>query len=154
MTAGRGQAGSGRPPTAALSRSQVLDAGMQILESEGIDRLTIRGLAGKLGVAATAIYWHVGDKQALMDGLGARVIDQLGGVSVRGRDPVSRVVSIATSLRATLLERPELVALVHRQGRTAALFQPARRLLVQELTAAGVDGATIALAVPAVLNLV
>jgi hypothetical protein len=46
------------------------------------------------------------------------------------------------------------VALVHRQGRTAALFQPARRLLVQELTAAGVDGAAIALAVPAVLNLV
>jgi AcrR family transcriptional regulator len=132
----------------------VLDAGMQILESEGIDRLTIRGLAGKLGVAATAIYWHVGDKQALLDGLAERVIDQLGDVSVRGRDPVSRVVSIATSLRETLLERAGLVALVHRQGRTAALFQPARRLLVQELTAAGVDGAAIALAVPAVLNLV
>jgi AcrR family transcriptional regulator len=132
----------------------VLDAAMQILESEGIDRLTIRGLAGKLGVAATAIYWHVGDKQALLDGLAERVIDQLGDVSVRGRDPVSRVVSIATSLRETLLVRRELVALVHRQGRTAALFQPARRLLVQELTAAGVDGAAIALAVPAVLNLV
>jgi TetR/AcrR family tetracycline transcriptional repressor len=154
MTVGHGQArpgGDGGPP---LSRDLVLDAGMQILESEGIDRLTIRGLAGKLGVAATAIYWHVGDKQALLDGLAERVIDQLGAVSVRGRDPVSRVVSIATSLRATLLERPELVALVHRQGRTAALFQPARRLLVQELTAAGVDGAAIALAVPAVLNLV
>jgi TetR/AcrR family tetracycline transcriptional repressor len=154
MTVGHGQArpgGEGGPP---LSRDLVLDAGMQILESEGIDRLTIRGLAGKLGVAATAIYWHVGDKQALLDGLAERVIDQLGDVSVRGRGPVSRVVSIATSLRETLLERPELVALVHRQGRTAALFQPARRLLVQELTAAGVDGAAIALAVPAVLNLV
>jgi TetR/AcrR family tetracycline transcriptional repressor len=154
MTVGHGQArpgGDGGPP---LSRGLVLDAGMQILESEGIDRLTIRGLAGKLGVAATAIYWHVGDKQALLDGLAERVIDQLADVSVRGRDPVSRVVSIATSLRETLLERPELVALVHRQGRTAALFQPARRLLVQELTAAGVDGAAIALAVPAVLNLV
>jgi TetR/AcrR family transcriptional regulator, tetracycline repressor protein len=154
MTVGHGQAGPGGEGGPPLSRDLVLDAGMQILESEGIDRLTIRGLAGKLGVAATAIYWHVGDKQALLDGLAERVIDQLGDVSVRGRDPVSRVVSIATSLRETLLERPELVALVHRQGRTAALFQPARRLLVQELTAAGVDGAAIALAVPAVLNLV
>ena len=154
MTVGRGQAGPGGDGGPPLSRDLVLDAGMQIVESEGIDRLTIRGLAGKLGVAATAIYWHVGDKQALLDGLAERVIDQLGDVSVRGRDPVSRVVSIATSLRETLLEGPELVALVHRQGRTAALFQPARRLLVQELTAAGVDGATIALAVPAVLNLV
>jgi TetR/AcrR family transcriptional regulator, tetracycline repressor protein len=154
MTVGRGQAGPGGDLGPPLSRDLVLDAGMQILESEGIDRLTIRGLAGKLGVAATAIYWHVGDKQALLDGLAERVIDQLGDVSVRGRDPVSRVVSIATSLRETLLERAELVALVHRQGRTAALFQPARRLLVQELTAAGVHGAAIALAVPAVLNLV
>jgi AcrR family transcriptional regulator len=132
----------------------VLDAGMQILETEGIDGLTIRGLAGKLGVAATAIYWHVGDKQALLDGLAERVIGDLGAVSVRGRDPVTRISSVARSLRATLLERPDLVALVHRQGRTAALFQPARRVLVRELTTAGVDGASAALAVQAVLNLV
>jgi TetR/AcrR family tetracycline transcriptional repressor len=127
---------------------------MQILEAEGVEQLTIRGLAAKLGVAVTAIYWHVGDKQALFDGLAERVVDQLGEVSVRGRHPVARISSIAGSLRATLLERRDLVALVHRQGRTAALFQPARRLLVHELTAAGVDGAGAALAVPAILNLV
>ena len=63
----------------------MLDAALQILESEGVDGLTIRGLAAKLGVAATAIYWHVGDKQALLDGVAERVIDQLGEVSVRGR---------------------------------------------------------------------
>jgi hypothetical protein len=67
---------------------------------------------------------------------------------------VARIISIANSLRTTLLERPDLVALVHRQGRTAALFQPARRLLVSEFTVAGVDGAGAALAVQAVLNLV
>src|ERR1700730_4843164 len=116
MTARRGQGASGGRPGAGLSRSQVLDAGMQILETEGIDHLTIRGLAGKLGVAATAIYWHVGGKQALLDGLAERVIDELGEVSVRGRDPVSRISSVARSLRATLLERPDLVALVHGQG--------------------------------------
>jgi TetR/AcrR family tetracycline transcriptional repressor len=154
MTTGAGQAAPGRGSGAGLSRSQVLDAGMQILETEGIDGLTIRGLAGKLGVAATAIYWHVGDKQALLDGLAERVIGDLGAVSVRGRDPVTRISSVARSLRATLLERPDLVALVHRQGRTAALFQPARRVLVRELTTAGVDGASAALAVQAVLNLV
>ena len=67
---------------------------------------------------------------------------------------MARIISIASSLRTTLLERPDLVALVHRQGRTAALFQPARRLLVTEFTVAGVDGAGAALAVQAVLNLV
>jgi TetR/AcrR family tetracycline transcriptional repressor len=154
MTSGPGQAGSGRPSGTVLTRSQVLDAGMQILETDGIEGLTIRGLAAKLGVAATSIYWHVGDKQALLDGLAERVISQLSEVSVRGRDPADRIVSIASSLRRTLLERAELVALVHRQGRTAALFQPARRVLVTELTGAGLDGASAAVGVQSVLNLV
>jgi TetR/AcrR family tetracycline transcriptional repressor len=149
-----GQGAKGHQSGAGLSRGQVLDAAMQILETDGIDRLTIRGLSGKLGVAATAIYWHVGDKQALLDGLAERVIAQLGNVRARGRDPVTRISSVARSLRVTLLQRTELVALVHRQGRTAALFQPARRVLVNELTAAGVGGADAALGVQAVLNLV
>jgi TetR/AcrR family transcriptional regulator, tetracycline repressor protein len=154
MTARRGQEGPRRSPGAGLSRRQVLDAAMQIVETDGVERLTIRGLSGKLGVAATAIYWHVGDKQALLDGLAERVIAELGEVSVGGPDPEARIISLASSLRGTLLERADLVGLVHRQGRTAALFQPARRVLVKELTAAGVDGAGVALTVQAVLNLV
>jgi TetR/AcrR family tetracycline transcriptional repressor len=154
MTGPRGQ-GARRPTLGGgLSRDQVLDAGMEILEADGVDGLTIRGLAAKLGVAATAIYWHVGNKQDLFDGLAERVVARLGVVSARGEDPSSRIISIARTLRETLLERPELVALVHRQGRTAELFQPARRLLVAELVGAGVEGAETALAVQAVLNLV
>jgi TetR/AcrR family tetracycline transcriptional repressor len=154
MAGPRGQ-GARRPTLGGgLSRDQVLDAGMEILEADGVDGLTIRGLAAKLGVAATAIYWHVGNKQDLFDGLAERVVARLGVVSAQGEDPSSRIISIARTLRETLLERPGLVALVHRQGRTAELFQPARRLLVAELVGAGVDGAETALAVQAVLNLV
>jgi TetR/AcrR family transcriptional regulator, tetracycline repressor protein len=138
----------------ALSRDQILDTAFEILESDGIERLTVRALAAKLGVAVTAIYWHVGDKEALLDGLVERIIAQLGPVQVRGRAPEERIISIGRSLRQTLLRQPDLVAVVHRQGRTAALFQPARRVLVRELAAAGLDGADAALAVQAVLNLV
>lgn len=127
---------------------------MEILGTEGVDRLTIRGLAAKLGVAVTAIYWHVGDKQALLDGLVDRIIDQIGEVSVRGRSPEARLVSIGRSLRRSLLDQADLVAVVQRQGRIAALFQPARRILVRELTATGLRGPDAAIAVQAILNLV
>ena len=140
--------------TTAVSRDQVLDAAMEMLETEGIDGLTVRGLAAKLGVAVTAIYWHVGDKQALLDGVVDRVIEQIGEVSVRGRGPEARLVSVGRSLRRSLLDRPDLVAVVHRQGRIAALFQPARRVLVRELTATGLAGPDAAIAVQAILNLV
>ncbi len=154
MTTGRGQADPRRARGGGLSRDRVLDAALQIVETDGIDGLTVRGLAGKLGVAVTAIYWHVGDKQALLDGVAELAIAQLGEVSVRGGDPAARIISMATSLREVLLERTELVALVHRRGRTASLFQPARRVLVRELREAGVAGAGVALGVQAVLNLV
>ena len=151
-----GRAGGPRPGTrdVSLSRDQILATAFEILETDGIERLTVRALAAKLGVAVTAIYWHVGDKQAVLDGLVERIIAQLGPVHVRGRGPEERIMSIGRSLRQTLLRQPDLVAVVHRQGRTAALFQPARRVLVRELTAAGLDGADAALAVQAILNLV
>lgn len=143
----------GRPASnAVLSRDLVLDAAFELLQAEGVDRLTIRGLAAKLGVAVTAIYWHVGDKGALLDGLVERIIAEMGEVRVRGRTPKRRIAAIAKALRADLLDRAPLVAVVHQQGRTAALFQPARRVLVRELTAAGLRGEEAALAVQVILQ--
>ncbi len=132
----------------------MLDTAMAMVDAEGVDSLTVRGLAAKLGVAGTAIYWHVGDKQAVLDGLVERVIAQMGEVVVSGRGSEARILSIGRSLRHSLLERPDLVALVNRQGRAAALFQPARRVLVRELTAAGLHGEDAALAVHTILNMV
>jgi TetR/AcrR family transcriptional regulator, tetracycline repressor protein len=140
--------------TTGLSRDQILDTALAIAVADGPDQLTVRGLAAKLGVAVTAIYWHVGDKEALFDGLADRIIDQMGRVTVRGATPEARLVSIGRSLRRSLLAQPDLVAVVHRQGRTAALFQPARRLLVHELTGSGGHGREAALAVQAILKLV
>jgi TetR/AcrR family tetracycline transcriptional repressor len=152
----QGSRSSGAPRRGAsvLSRDQVLDAAMEILQAEGADRVTVRGLAGKLGVAVTAIYWHVGDKQALLDALVDRVIAQMAPVAVAGRGPEARIVSIGTALRTSLLEQADLVGFVHRQGRSAVLFQPARRVLVRELTRADLAADDAARAVQAILNLV
>jgi len=132
----------------------VLQAALAIVRADGADRLTIRGLAAKLGVAVTAIYWHVGDKQALLDGVVDLVIADIGEVTATGRGPETRLASAGRSLRRSLLDQADLVALVQRQGRIAALFQPARRVLVHELTAAGLTGEEVVLALQAILNLV
>lgn len=154
MTGRLGQGARTRPSGTSLSRDQVLEAALEVLEAEGVEGLTVRGLASKLGVAATSIYWHVGDKEALLDGVAERVIARLSEVPVRGRDPQERIVSAARSLRTTLLRHAEMVALVHRQGRTAALFQPVRRVLLKELLALGADEDDAVLSVQAILNLV
>ncbi len=152
---GQGRQGPRRgSPGPPLSRDQILDAALRIVETEGLDALTIRGLAAKIGVAVTAVYWHVGDKQALLDGLAERVIEKTGEVQVSGRGHRASIMSIGRSLRSSLLERPDLIALVHRQGRTQALFQPARKVLVAELGASGLGGRDAGLATQAILSLV
>lgn len=144
-----------RPATrTAVSADRIVDVALEIVDHDGVDALTMRALAAKLGVAVTAIYWHVGDKDALFDAIADRVADEVGGIRVTGAEPVARIVSVGRSLRRNLLERAHLVAIAHQQGRTAAVFQPARRLLVRELTAAGLRGADAAFAVQAVLALV
>jgi len=162
MTAATRQAPDGPPVgspvgssgRAAVSADRIVDVALEIVDHDGIDGLTMRGLATKLGVAVTAIYWHVGDKEALLDAIADRVAAEVGGIRVTGADPVARIVSVGRSLRRNLLERAHLVAIAHQQGRTAAVFQPARRVLVRELTAAGMRGADAAFAVQAVLALV
>lgn len=141
----------GRAP-AGLSADQIIDVALELVEADGLDALTMRRLAGKLGVAVTAIYWHVGDKQALLDALANRIAARVGDVPVRGTGPVERIVSLGVALRKNLLEQPELVGLVHQQGHTAVLFQPARRTLARELAGAGLGAADAALAVHVILR--
>jgi len=135
-----------------VSRDHVVGVALDLVQAEGIDALTMRRLASELGLAVTAIYWHVGDKQALLDALAERIAAQVGDVEVRGDDPVTRIVSIGTALRQNLLEQPELVGLVHQQGHTAELFQPVRVALARELLAAGVDGDDAELASHVILS--
>lgn len=51
----------------ALTRDQVVDAGIRLLDADGLDALTLRRLATTLGVSAPTLYWHVRDKRELLD---------------------------------------------------------------------------------------
>ncbi|MER5940828.1 TetR/AcrR family transcriptional regulator C-terminal domain-containing protein [Streptomyces sp. NPDC001928] len=49
-----------------LNREQIVRAAIELLDAEGIDGLSMRKLGQKLGSAATAMYWHVGNKENLL----------------------------------------------------------------------------------------
>ncbi|MDR2477053.1 MAG: TetR family transcriptional regulator [Treponema sp.] len=50
-----------------ISREAVVHAAIDILNREGLERLTMRSLAGALGIKAPALYWHIKNKQDLID---------------------------------------------------------------------------------------
>ncbi|MDG4858680.1 TetR family transcriptional regulator [Streptomyces sp. T-3] len=136
---------------ASLTRGEVLDTAANLVKQHGPDALTMRKLAAELGTAVTSIYWHVGNRESLLDALVARTLDDLGEIRPTGRTPTRRIVSVARTLRRQLREHPYLVAMVHERGLTERMFQPARQALVHEVHAAGLRGARAAEVVRAVL---
>jgi AcrR family transcriptional regulator len=58
---------------AGLTRAAIVDAAFEVLEDAGIDGLTLRAVAARLGVRAPAIYWHLDSKQALLDEMGTAI---------------------------------------------------------------------------------
>ncbi|MFD1659731.1 TetR/AcrR family transcriptional regulator [Streptomyces caeni] len=129
---------------AALTRDEVLDAAADLVRRHGPELLTMRGLAARLGTAVTSIYWHVGNRESLLDALVERTVSDLGEIRPSGRTPAQRIVSVARALRRQLLDRPHLIAMVHERGLTERMFLPAQQSLVREAHAAGLRGARAA----------
>lgn len=52
-------------------------AALGLLDEVGIDGLTVRALANRLGIQAPTLYWHVKNKQELLDEMGTEVWRQI-----------------------------------------------------------------------------
>ena len=60
-------------PRPGLTTDRVIDAGLALADSEGLDGLSMRTLAQRLGVVPMALYKHVANKDDLLDGMVDRV---------------------------------------------------------------------------------
>jgi AcrR family transcriptional regulator len=52
-----------------LSRPQILQAALDLIDARGLEGCTMQAVAGSLGVTAKALYRHVADKDALLRGV-------------------------------------------------------------------------------------
>lgn len=133
-------------------RGQVLLAAIELLDEVGLDGLTMRLLASRLGVRASALYRHYPSKQALLDAMVAHLVTP----------PASAARPLQGSwdeqLRAIAIGMRDLM-LAHRDGaRLMSGFQDpgeeavaAFHDLAAALTAAGIPTETAAVAVDTVL---
>ncbi|MFI9384104.1 TetR/AcrR family transcriptional regulator C-terminal domain-containing protein [Kutzneria sp. NPDC052558] len=86
-----------------LSRDSVVDAALELLDEVGLDGLTLRGVAERLHVQAPALYWHVRNRQALIDEMAAAMIrDGIGGLAPDGAW-MDQLGDIARAYRQTML---------------------------------------------------
>lgn len=63
--------------TVALSKTQIVDAAVRMLDAGGVRALTFRDLAAQLSTGAGAIYHHVANKDDLLAAAASRVMESV-----------------------------------------------------------------------------
>ncbi|AYY12393.1 TetR/AcrR family transcriptional regulator [Actinobacteria bacterium YIM 96077] len=124
---------------AGLTRDAILRCARDVLSEQGIDGLTMRSVARRLGVAPNSLYSHVAGKDTLVDDL---LDDVLGEVAEpRTTEPAAGLRQIMTSTYEVLLRHPDLVPLyLARQGSRGGNAQRLGEIMLDLLDAAGIAG--------------
>lgn len=126
---------------AGLTRAHVLAAARDLLVAGGLEALTMRALAQRLGVRPNALYSHVPSKTTLVDDL---LDDALGAVEAPATDaldPLDGVHALMTSTYQVLLAHPDLVPVyLARQGARGPHAQHLGDVMLALLIRAGITG--------------
>lgn len=98
---------SDRPP---LQRATIVAAARELIIADGLEALSLRRLAGQLGVTAPALYAHVRDKQDLLRTLAEGEFDALVARfdAMTDPDPIARIKGHNRAYVRYARENPEL----------------------------------------------
>jgi AcrR family transcriptional regulator len=119
-----------------LSRSTVLDTTLAIATEEGLSAVTMRAVARRLGVTPMALYRHVEDKQALLDGLVERLLQEIQ-LPAADLDWRQQLHDLGESMRTAARRHPDLfVLLFQRRAVTQRAVAP-RHAVYRALHQAG-----------------
>lgn len=95
-------------------KTALLEAGLALLAREGLDGLTLRGVARAAGVSHAAPYHHFADKTALLAAIAAHGFDALDReIRTRGGEtPADRLQTAAVTYVGFAVANPELFRLM------------------------------------------
>ncbi|AOR34816.1 TetR family transcriptional regulator [Streptomyces fodineus] len=96
-------------PRDTLTQEQIVRTAVELLDDEGLDGLNMRSLGKRLGAAATAVYWHVKNKDDLVLLAADRVWHEVELPELDAADWRGAATAMADRLHAMLLRHPWLV---------------------------------------------
>src|SRR5215217_2964767 len=94
-----------------LSRDRVLLAALAVADEGGLDRLTMRSLAQRLGAKPMSVYHYVANKEEILDGLVDLVFAEIELPEPTGRWR-EQMTKRARSAREVLRRHPWSIALL------------------------------------------
>lgn len=112
----------GRPPagSSTLSRDAIVQAAVEVIDAEGIEAVSLRSVARRLGVDAKALYNHIESKEALLDAVAGQVLSRMVVPALAG-DLRTDLMAIAHAFRIAALSS-------HREAAVLVLSRPVESL--------------------------
>jgi TetR/AcrR family transcriptional regulator, tetracycline repressor protein len=117
-----------------LTRERLVGAALELIDEEGLEGLSMRALADRLQVKAASLYWHVRDRDELLQLLADGILESVGRPRQRATwretvqataDALHRSVSAHKDANRVLLEVPGALARSDVARHLAAAFRSA-----------------------------
>jgi AcrR family transcriptional regulator len=106
----------------ALSKERIVEAAIEILDTDGESALTVRALTARLATGSGAIYWHVANKNDLLAAITDDVIARVMTEVAVGAEPGEAIRAIASGVFDAIDAHPWVGAqLSHEPWQTAVL---------------------------------
>ena len=114
-----------------LARESIVVAAMKIIDTEGLDALSMRRLGAELGVNPMAAYYHVPNKAALYDLVLDAVMAGVDTSTIDSAAPLEdQLKQAARAYRAAILAHPRAIPVVAtRSLRSASALRPVEPFL-------------------------
>lgn len=139
---------------APLSRERIVATAVELLDAEGLDGLTMRRLADRLGSGVMSLYWHVDNKEGVFDLALDSVLEYRGPPQiVETQDWRGEVVHMLEDWRASMLRHPWSASLLPRRALGPNILSRLE-LLSKTLAKAGVADADLNVAIWSLWNYV
>ena len=90
-----------------LDAESILDAAIEILRERGLDAVSMRSVAGRLGVSPVPLYSRIGNKDALLDAVAERLLHDLAPAASAEEPWSSYAGRWARELRTRLRQAPD-----------------------------------------------
>jgi TetR/AcrR family transcriptional regulator, tetracycline repressor protein len=129
----------GRPRQKALDRDVVLAEALALLDRDGPDALTMRGLAAALQVSPMALYNHVSGREDLLRGVAERLVAEVE-FACEDADWRERLRFCFRQLRATILAHPGAVRLMEQLDQAPLAVFSLMDVALEALEMAGLRG--------------
>src|SRR5438094_3685918 len=111
---------------APADHERIVAAARALIEAGGVEALSMRKLAAEVGVAPTAIYWHVGSREDLLNAVLDSMIADLPPIRGRGTTARARLASVARSIRDQVRATTTTQQLANALSRNAEVSFPAQ----------------------------